>query len=264
MMKYQISPQQQDELFHKISHWMADTPPLLMPDDHRLADNPFSVEIPPQPIAYSGNSRLGFWYQHLCHQLFAGHPNYEILAEEIQLNHQGRTIGALDFVVHNHATKRSEHWEVAVKFYLLFDGLWYGPNSRDRLDRKLAHMLKHQLAMSQHPCFKQKYPELEQIDPKLLMQGRLYINPFRDELTPTNCLDFTINSSQINGYWCFFSELEKINQPLYVLKKGQWLTGKEPDSSPLQTLGDEFVHCQAQDGRFWFILPDIWPNHAVK
>ncbi|WP_105902468.1 DUF1853 family protein [Vibrio gangliei] len=263
-MKYHISAEQRDNLFNKISDWMTVTPPLFTPNQHRLADNPFSPDITPLPIEYSGNSRLGFWYQHLCHQLFAGHPHYQILAEEIQLNDQGRTIGALDFVLLNQVSDSAEHWEVAIKFYILFNGYWYGPNSRDRLDLKLSHMLNHQLTMSQHSCFKHLYPTLEHIEPKLLMQGRLYVNPFRDETIPTHCLEYEINTSQINGYWCFFDEVSQIQQPLYALKKGQWLTGKESDSLLLDELEDEFVHCQAEDGRFWFILPNHWPKHCLK
>ncbi|HCH01657.1 MAG TPA: DUF1853 domain-containing protein [Vibrio sp.] len=260
-MKYAISPQEQQNLFVKISDWMSHHSPLLQANQAELADNPFCKSLSPHPLPYSGNSRLGFWYQHLCHQYFASHPSYQIVAEEIQLNHQGRTIGALDFVLRNTVTDIVEHWEVAIKFYLLFDGLWYGPNSHDRLDLKLSHMLSHQLAMSQHQCFQQQYPELGDIKPKLLMQGRLYINPFRDEVTPTSCLGYPIDPSQSYGYWCYADNFNNINEPLYILKKGQWLTGEEADSPVLKEVGQQFVHCQSQSGDFWFILPNEWPHH---
>jgi hypothetical protein len=46
-----------------------------------------------------------------------------------------------------------EHWEVAVKFYLLLGDretwqCWVGPNQRDRLDKKVNRMRDHQLTLS--------------------------------------------------------------------------------------------------------------------
>lgn len=188
--KYAISSEEQTLLFELIRQWIAKTPPLLTPDGDILASNPFHCEYQIMPIDYHGNSRLGFWYQHLCLEHFQSHPNYQLIAEEVQLNHDGRTLGAIDFIVelfHQHTLKNTfEHWEVAIKFYLLFDGLWFGPNSKDRLDLKLSHMLQHQLPMSQHPNFKQQFPSLANIKPKLFMQGRLYTNPFIQQEIPEN------------------------------------------------------------------------------
>lgn len=259
-IKYEISTQEQDKLFKQISNWISLTPPLIKPDYSPLAELPFIKDQTAIPLPYSGNSRLGFWYQHLCLQHFQTHPDYNVIADEIQLNHNGRTIGAIDFIIEHLPTKTTEHWEVAIKFYLLFDGLWYGPNSQDRLDLKLEHMLTHQLTMSQHECFKNQYPEFDNLIQKLLLQGRLYTNPFRQQVIPTEVLAHKIDTSQINGYWCFYSERHLINESLYILKKGQWLTGKDESSTILTESSKQFVHCQTESGQFWFVLPDTWPH----
>lgn len=260
--KYVISFDEQTTLFKQISDWIACTPPLLKPNN-TLAKMPFYPNTDVSPLAYTGNSRLGFWYQHLCLQHFHSHPDYQLIADEIQLNNNGRTIGAIDFIVKHRPTDTVEHWEVAIKFYILFDGLWFGPNSKDRLDLKLSHMLEHQLNMSNHECFKQQYPQLEHIHPQLLLQGRLYTNPFRRQEVPTSCLGYDINRSQVNGYWCFWSEFENVEEPLYALKKGQWLTGRNDQNALLTSETDEFVHCQSRSGDFWFVLPNDWPyNHS--
>ncbi|TOH24507.1 DUF1853 family protein, partial [Vibrio parahaemolyticus] len=79
---------------------------------------------------YQGNPRLGFLYQHLCTAALANSEEYEILAEEIQLNDSdGKTIGAIDLILKNRTLDQLEHWEVAIKFYLLHEGVWYGPNA---------------------------------------------------------------------------------------------------------------------------------------
>ncbi|WP_153447454.1 DUF1853 family protein [Vibrio algicola] len=260
-----INHSQQQVFFNQISDWIARHPPIMQPDGHTLAALPFIAEQRTISLPYSGNARLGFWYQHLCLQHFQSHPDYHVVAEEIQLNQNGRTIGAIDFILEHIPSKTVEHWEVASKFYLLFDGLWYGPNSQDRLDLKLNHMLTHQLQMSQHPSFKAHHgkfnaPQFDHIKPKLLLQGRLYTNPFLAQTIPTTCLGHDIDASQINGHWCFYHQRDLIHESLYVLKKGQWLTGKDRESELLQQTNDQFVHCQSESGRFWFVLPDTWPH----
>ncbi|GAL09492.1 hypothetical protein JCM19233_458 [Vibrio astriarenae] len=49
---------------------------------------------------------------------------YVVEIEELQLNdEQGKTLGAIDLVLLNTRTHQHEHWEVAVKFYLLHQAL---------------------------------------------------------------------------------------------------------------------------------------------
>ncbi len=92
------------------------------------------------------------------------------------------------------------------------------------------------------------------------MQGRLYTNPFSDEPIPTDCLGYPLNTSQIQGYWCFQREQHLINEPLYQLEKSDWLTGRKADSEPYTEHADGFVHCQSESGKFWFIVPNQWPQ----
>ena len=86
---------------------------------------------------------IGFWIEH-------GSP-YRLLAKNLQIHDEGRTVGEFDFLVDG--DNGPEHWEVAVKFYLgVGTGLhwhhWLGPNQRDRLSKKLNHMLDHQANLS--------------------------------------------------------------------------------------------------------------------
>lgn len=201
---------------------------------------PFDQSYPVAYLPYSGNSRLGFYYQHACMSHFASHPNYQIKASEIQVFEynealkQNKTLGEIDFLIQNQDTQELEHWEVAVKFYLLDQGLWYGPNRGDRLDLKLAHMLEHQLKMSQTAAFKAQYPEYAntQIVPKLLLQGRLYTNPFLDQDIPQTCLGYPLNQAQICGHWCYHSQMNLLASDLglvafWPIHKVEWLYGKE-------------------------------------
>ncbi len=87
---------------------------------------------------------MAFWLEH--------QSPYKLMARNLQIVEQGRTLGAFDFVVQTPEIQ-FEHWEMTVKFYLQRSSsvawdAWVGPNGRDRLDIKLAHMADHQLPLS--------------------------------------------------------------------------------------------------------------------
>ena len=163
-------------------------PPLLgghpFIADQCWLDEFASNAIIPKGIEYQGGRRLGFFYQWLWQQLITHHPCYELLAEEIQLSVDKRTLGAVDFLVKNLKTGEVEHWEVAIKFYLAFEDRWPGPNARDDLDKKANKMLSHQLMLSDHPAFLDQYQtQFGQISQRrLIMQGRLFYPAFTDYL----------------------------------------------------------------------------------
>lgn len=244
-----------------LAHWVSTTPTLFQGEGVVAARTPFLPNVPTLKEEYRGNPRLGFLYQHLCSLLFTLNPTYSAVSEEIQLNEAGSTLGSLDFVIKNKRSQRYEHWEVAVKFYLLHQGLWYGPNAQDRLDLKLEHMLNHQLTLSQSAQFSAAYPLWRDVSRHLLMQGRLYVNPFHDEPVPSECLGYKLNLSQIAGFWCYQSQSHQIDETLFLLEKPQWISGKNEHSARyMASKKPEFVHCQSDSGKFWFIVPDSWPQ----
>jgi hypothetical protein len=243
---------------NRIAQWMTETQPILLPGSSPITSTPFasleSAEIEP----FERSVRLGFIYQDLCRQLFIQHPGYEIVAEEVQLQSGKTTIGAIDFLLrHEDAI---EHWEVALKFYLLKGGQWYGPDSRDRLDKKLHRMLTHQLKMSETEAFAERFPDVQKVIPKLLMQGRLYLNPFEEERVPEQCCGYTLNPDSVNGYWCYQHQAHRIGEALYKLAKPDWLTGTDEPENMLNAFPDYSVHCQSESGHFWMVVPEHWPT----
>ncbi|WP_114818866.1 DUF1853 family protein, partial [Vibrio cholerae] len=114
----------QMELKH-LMDWVIRTPALFQAKAPLVSKAPFSKTTREQWPDYQGNPRLGFLYQHLCAQLFTETPFYNAVSEEIQLINEGKTVGSLDFLAKNRKTEHYEHWEVAVKFYLLHQGCWY-------------------------------------------------------------------------------------------------------------------------------------------
>lgn len=249
------------ESIGNIAQWIISHPPLFKACKAPVSDNPFSLCDSFTPPEYQGSLRLGFVYQELCRQMFQFLPGYHVELEEFQVQRGNKTLGAIDFIVRN---QEIEHWEVALKFYLLHKGLWFGPEGQDRLDIKLDRMLNHQLAMSSCAEFTQQFPQFSHARKKLLIQGRLYINPFITQTLPDHCLGFKLNPDNCIGRWCYQSQSERIKQKLYILEKLDWLTGKtNPEklldiSVPLKRT----MHCQSGSGEFWMIVPDGWPENS--
>ncbi|WP_232471969.1 DUF1853 family protein [Vibrio gazogenes] len=245
-----------------IAQWVRETPGLFLAAPPIEPYSPFT-EHATVPISWSAHphQRLGLLYQSVCSDLFKSSATYTLTAEEVQIINNGKTLGAIDFILDNQHTSQQEHWEVAIKFYLLHQGLWFGPNAKDRLDIKLQHMLNHQLPLSTHPIVLQQYPQWQVASRHLLMQGRLYINPFTDAPIPQDCLGYTLNQTQIRGHWCYQAQFSQIREPLYLLKRDQWMTGRTATNQRYEPdVLERAVHCQSESGKFWFIVPDHWPQ----
>ena len=99
--------------------------------------------------------KVGLHFEALLEFWLDRSPHHELLAHNLPVREEGRTLGALDFLVRD-AAGAVQHWEVAVKFYLQHEpsdvwSAWIGPNKRDRLDLKLDRMRSHQIPLSSRP-----------------------------------------------------------------------------------------------------------------
>ena len=103
-------------------------------------------------------TRLGRYAEILLGWYLGHGPAPRLVAANVPLRRDGRTLGECDFLVETSDGRRL-HWELAVKCYLhsgdsratLAD--FVGPNLRDRFDRKLTHLLDHQLRLSEREEF---------------------------------------------------------------------------------------------------------------
>lgn len=94
-------------------------------------------------------NRLGFHFEGLLSFWLTDgfalklHP-FEILASNVQLYSGKRTTGELDLILYNHQEQLTEHWELAIKFFMgsapFAPENWVGINSNDNLQRKMTHM----------------------------------------------------------------------------------------------------------------------------
>ncbi len=125
----------------RFQQWIANTSPLFKLKPPFVTVKDIQTQALPDNEEYDGNPRLGFLYQYLCTKLLTCSPRYELVAEEIQLNDAtGRTIGAVDLILKDVESNQHEHWEVAIKFYLLHQGVWYGTEcSRPTAQKARTH-----------------------------------------------------------------------------------------------------------------------------
>ncbi|WP_193161651.1 DUF1853 family protein [Microbulbifer hainanensis] len=183
-------------------------------------------------------SRLGVYFENLWAFALAHHPDYQLLYRNLPLRADGRTLGELDFVVRHLPSDTTEHWEIAVKFYLQVDAkYWVGPGLRDRLDIKLARMRDHQLPVIRTPATSALLQQQGiHIDRQwTLMPGRL----FRPLTAPSPTLGDDINADCAGYWWAtadqFLHHFAPRNLRWAVMSKRTWLAprhGSLPDSQP--------------------------------
>ena len=95
--------------------------------------------------------RLGLYFERLWHFWLADDPATTLLAHNVAVREDGRTLGEFDCLYHCAVRDRCVHLELAVKFYLWDEDTrhWLGPGARDRLDLKLEHLWQRQIRLSQ-------------------------------------------------------------------------------------------------------------------
>ena len=188
-----------------------------------------------------------FWIQHS--------KNFNLLASNIPLvNQEKRTIGEVDLIIFNKTTKRHEHWELAVKFYLahIKKGKtdFIGPNANDRLQIKLAKLKNSQCKILETPPGKKYLSELNisEIKNKLFVKGLLCYHP-KDIKNPWD----NISCMHSNSWWLYADETKEFlddTHDYFILRKKEWLSTpifpqqRYNKKEFLEIIHQEFNHCK--------------------
>ena len=224
----------------------------------------YTVSLPKDLPTYTGSNRLGFYYQWLWKQSLQHNHQYTLIAEEIQIQQDKQTIGAIDFLIYNNRTHQLEHWEVAIKYYLEYGGLWVGSQIHDELTKKTNRMIQHQLQLTATQTYQNNYErQWGKIEKRrLILQGMI----FRSQTSSNHDkkLLSPLNPRVPKGQWIHAKEIR--NKKLKPLTKLEWLNPPLFSEIPTTTLTptDIIKSVQAVDLKEnrWFILPNNWPNQA--
>ncbi|KND61393.1 hypothetical protein BVER_04294c [Candidatus Burkholderia verschuerenii] len=242
-------------------------------------------------------TRLGVYAESLLGYFIAHGPTTRLIAANVPLRWQRRTIGEGDFLLENEAGTRL-HWELAVKFYLhigddtprvarLAD--YVGPNLQDRFDLKHARLVTHQLALTSRAEFaalKLDGPWL----PQSIVKDRLF---YHGDAAPEVVPDVApeVADDHLRGWWMTASEWHashgasaRDDHAWVVQPRMAWLASRRLYAADADALLADAatIHTQLasiaaptmlasyarDDTGAWredtrgFIVPDDWPERA--
>jgi hypothetical protein len=110
-------------------------------------------------LEQSPTRRLGLYFESLWQFFLKADPLVELVAHNLPVRANGRTLGEFDCLYYCHERERHVHLELAVKYFLGIDEsshtdsrhwqLWWGPNTADRLDLKVSHLMEKQIQLGQ-------------------------------------------------------------------------------------------------------------------
>jgi uncharacterized protein len=203
-------------------------------------------------LARQRSHRLGVYFEHLWHFFLDQDPDYELVAHNLPVHDGGRTLGEFDCIYHCHERQRYIHLELAVKFYLGYGAHssgqaasqwreWLGPNSRDRLDLKVEHLMQHQLQLGEHPRARELLSSLgiPSLHKELAIKGYLF-QPITSTLPPP----LAFNSQSRMEQWLSIDQLQQylasIESRHYLrLPRKRWLAGAYADPQAQVLEADE-------------------------
>ena len=196
---------------------MGFAPETYLPDDaeERLKVWDSAPELGPEVLTEPPARRLGHYFERLYECLMQDLLGWEVMLKNQPVRSNGITLGELDFLVRNPADNVVEHHEVAVKFYLGHQNdcqarpLWYGPNTRDRLDLKTQRLTDHQSQLTARPETRNLLASLDiqtPVRPRIFMPGYLFY-PLDMPLSPPECIPV----GHLRGDWLYISDLDEMN-----------------------------------------------------
>lgn len=234
--------------------------------------------------------RLGIYFEVLWQYLLEQHRDFELIARNLPVRANGRTLGEFDFIYYCRQRQCHIHLETAVKFYLGLPGSkstpsrwdqWIGPGTKDRLDLKLDKLLEKQTRLAQTPQGAELISRLgiDEIHPEICLKGYLFYPLGQPSSPPIDS-----KSDHLMGSWLTISAVDQLarNGPWILLPKQAWLAPAniiDPDTVmefealkehltayfernqfPLMVASLEQQEGGLHERERYFITPDSWPD----
>ena len=222
------------------------------------------------------DQKLGHLYEDALKELLRHSDQVELIADHVQIfNSNQRTLGELDFLIHNRTTNQTVHLELAIKFYLAIqvDGHWQypGPDPRDNWPRKLARLQSHQLPLIDRPETQAKLSrtwDIYQVRSQHLIHGMI----FRPLEHPNAPLPTTVNPSCRTGDWIYLKDWDRhfkdvasvkwVPKPFWPIQlpvASDCLLPEAPINILYAKASQRGILIQnPSSGRPCFVMPDTW------
>jgi hypothetical protein len=241
-------------------------------------------------LAQRSTHRLGLYFEQLWHFFLSADPEVELIAHNLPIRDEGRTLGEFDVIYFCQRRDTHVHLELAVKYYLganpqTEEPIWLGPDRRDHLDNKLVHLLHRQIGLSDAPAASARLQELgiDSLEREISLKGYLF-QPLQDPLRSPQAY----NRECVFGHWAHLGLLDRLTDSLQDnasashfmrLQKMQWLSPAQTNPAsiliPPTLLQTEVAALFAdipypvliaaldahgsETARF-FVTPDSWPE----
>ncbi len=163
-------------------------------DQEPLPLHQFIAARPTRRLGHYFETLIAFWLTHI--------PDTQIIATNLQVQDEQRTLGEYDFLFRN-ASGEVCHWEAAIKFYLQVEASteqrsFIGPGTRDRLDLKLGRVFEHQLRLGHTPAGSNALPLGVRLDKtQAFIKGYLFYHASTSNRLPIA----GVSPSHLNGWW---------------------------------------------------------------
>ncbi len=235
--------------------WAVFSPPLLRFETQRAGEATVgNCDIPLTParrrwlqtldgspaalmdfLAQRRSTRLGIYFEWLWRFFIESDPELELIAHNLPVREQGRTLGEFDILYRRRGEAQARHLELAVKYYLQYPppalsplpslAGWLGPGAEDRLDLKVHRLLTHQIELSSTAAGEAAVrrltsaPLIREIEVKgYLFQGT----------RPPEQIDNRLHQPPPGQRWLPISQLLTIDRPaspggFQLLPRARWL-----------------------------------------
>ena len=227
--------------------------------------------------------KLGLYAEDLFLYYLEHFSPYEILAHDMQVFIEKRSIGAFDFIVRAE-DGIIEHWEMAIKYFVQYlpSADWInfiGPGGKDSLHRKMNKMLGRQILLGDRPPAQkgliQNGIPLPQ-KKRIVSVGKLFSHFGTEFISPVDG-----DPNQPTGYWAFLHQfieyVQKNTQYLWAYRKHPYWIAPTLSNNEHELMNHhevlEFVREQEkhvmlselkktkngwEECQRWFVMPNNW------
>ena len=189
----------------------------------------------PSPIPE--NLRLGHQMEYVCKQFLDQSDAYDVLVHNLPIRNGKQTIGEIDFILKETATRQLIHVELTYKFYLIDNDIenpihqLVGPNRSDAFYKKLQKIKNNQFSLVHtgigRSILLEKEIETTNIKQQVCFKAQLF-KPYKADSLPLD----PFNANCIVGYWLRlkdFKETKFSSFQFYIPTKSEWVV--EPNTS---------------------------------
>jgi hypothetical protein len=183
--------------------------------------------------------RLGIYFETLWQYFIARDEQLSLIAHNLQIEKNKKTLGEFDLIYQDLLNGDYVHLELAIKFYLNcstsmadkqtgFDAslqYWLGPNQIDRLDKKLARLLDHQILLADNSEAKQALKQLgaDKLQKSIALKGTLFYPNVLSSQRLFDAADNTANRTLApdhqQGRWLHYQHFPAISSQAGYWKK---------------------------------------------